>query len=473
MASRGYGWPCSVLEPAVQRSIFLVLFAAACSSSALEPSPGPEPTTPIEAQEGPALASSKDNSATVVAVVPRRSWSRGAAQGRFVRHSIRRITVHHTAAPWQLETDGSSRVRQHLEHHRGKGWPDIAYHYVVAGDGTVFEGRPIDTVGDTSTNYDPSGHLLITLEGNFEEQVPSPAQRNSTSALLAWASHAFSIPPEEIRGHQDHAATACPGATVLEWLRSGELAREVQHRLDRGGATLSLPALRHFPTQDSGCVVAVDVGHSKARPGATSARGRPEYDFNWRLSNELVDGLKRAPGVGGAFLVDPAQKGLALKKRTRRAVAGGGDLLLSIHHDSVQPHFLNQGATDGTGQAWSERFRGHSLFVSMRGQKPAASVLLGQSVGRALVAIGRIPTGHHNEPIPGEGRAWIDESLGLYRYDGLAVLRTATIPALLVEAGVIVHPAEELELDHKQSRAELVAALVTGVTQFCAAPRPN
>ena len=151
MASRGYGWPCSVLEPAVQRSIFLVLFAAACSSSALEPSPGPEPTTPIEAQEGPALASSKDNSATVVAVVPRRSWSRGAAQGRFVRHSIRRITVHHTAAPWQLETDGSSRVRQHLEHHRGKGWPDIAYHYVVAGDGTVFEGRPIDTVGDTST----------------------------------------------------------------------------------------------------------------------------------------------------------------------------------------------------------------------------------------------------------------------------------------------------------------------------------
>src|SRR5262245_18583693 len=35
--------------------------------------------------------------------------------------------------------------------------------------------------------------------------------------------------------------------------------------------------------------VALDVGHSKAIPGATSARGKTEYEFNKRFADELAD----------------------------------------------------------------------------------------------------------------------------------------------------------------------------------------
>ena len=38
-------------------------------------------------------------------------------------------------------------------------------------------------------------------------------------------------------------------------------------------------------------LVAVDVGHSLAVPGATSARGRPEFEFNCDLAAELAHGL--------------------------------------------------------------------------------------------------------------------------------------------------------------------------------------
>jgi N-acetylmuramoyl-L-alanine amidase len=42
---------------------------------------------------------------------------------------------------------------------------------------------------------------------------------------------------------------------------------------------------------------------------------------------------------------------------------------------------------------------------------------------------------HHAEPVAGESRELIDRALGIYRYDELAVLRTATMPAVLFEAG--------------------------------------
>ncbi len=44
------------------------------------------------------------------------------------------------------------------------------------------------------------------------------------------------------------------------------------------------------------------------------------------------------------------------------------------------------------------------------------------------------------------GRPWADEANGVYFYDNLVVLKTSTVPAVLFEAGVIVHPDEAREL---------------------------
>jgi N-acetylmuramoyl-L-alanine amidase len=62
----------------------------------------------------------------------------------------------------------------------------------------------------------------------------------------------------------------------------------------------------------------------------------------------------------------------------------------------------------------------------------------------------------------GENRPFADEANGVHYFDNLAVLKTASIPALLFEAGVIVNRDEELRMRNPAVRAQIVQAMVTG-----------
>jgi N-acetylmuramoyl-L-alanine amidase len=62
----------------------------------------------------------------------------------------------------------------------------------------------------------------------------------------------------------------------------------------------------------------------------------------------------------------------------------------------------------------------------------------------------------------------IDAGRGVYRFDGLAVLRAAAMPAVLLEAGVIKHRAEELVVASEAFRAEVAAAILSAALQACA-----
>ena len=68
---------------------------------------------------------------------------------------------------------------------------------------------------------------------------------------------------------------------------------------------------------------------------------------------------------------------------------------------------------------------------------------------------GFAPSLYHAEPIPGESKPFADRTNGVHYYDNLVVLHTATQPAVLFEAGVIVNRAEELTLrDPATQRAD-------------------
>ena len=84
------------------------------------------------------------------------------------------------------------------------------------------------------------------------------------------------------------------------------------------------------------------------------------------------------------------------------------------------------------------------------------------------------PTLHHAETIPGERREVLDKKLGIYRFDDLVVLKSARMPAVLVEAGVIVNRNEELLLRSADHQKKLASALVGAVVDFCEgrAPQP-
>lgn len=140
-----------------------------------------------------------------------------------------------------------------------------------------------------------------------------------------------------------------------------------------------------------------------------------------------------------------------LAERTREAA--GADLFLSLHHDSVKQEFLDD----------AEWFSGFSLFVSRLNPAPERSLACASWIGRRLRAAGLAPSRYHADPVFGAPRPYADESNGVHFYDNLAVARTASMPSVLVEAGVIVNPAEERALDDPAARRRIAAAIAEGV----------
>ena len=111
------------------------------------------------------------------------------------------------------------------------GWVDIPYHYLIDREGNIYEGRPPYAVGDTATAYDPTGHILITVLGDYNVQEVDARQIEAIITLATWLSASYGIPPQNIAGHRDYAVTSCPGAHLYAYLSNGYITGEVARRL--------------------------------------------------------------------------------------------------------------------------------------------------------------------------------------------------------------------------------------------------
>ena len=212
--------------------------------------------------------------------------------------------------------------------------------------------------------------------------------------------------------------------------------------------------------------IAVDVGHYLAKPGVISARGVTEFEYNLRLAREVAGALRRA----GHETVLIGDDGLAENLGARAPRANGMDLLISIHHDSVQPRFLSSWEFGGETLLYSDHFSGYSLFVSRLNGHAGASLKCASAIGAALGGTGFTPSRYHADPIAGENRPFADEANGVHYFDNLAVLKTAGVPALLFEAGVIVNRDEELRMRDPAVRNRIADAIVAAVENCVGQP---
>lgn len=215
-------------------------------------------------------------------------------------------------------------------------------------------------------------------------------------------------------------------------------------------------------------VIAVDVGHYRGNPGAISARGVPEFEFNAALAKSIGETLT---SQGTRVLLIGAEGNMVhLHARASAARAGGASFFLAVHHDSAQPQLLENWEWQGVTRRYSDRFSGFSLFVSRNNPKLEASRHCASRIGAALREQGLRPTPHHAEKIRGESKEWADRENGVYYYDNLVVLKMAAMPAVLLEAGVIVNRNEEERLKTLEMRATLAKAVQRGLSD-CGATR--
>lgn len=169
-------------------------------------------------------------------VVSVSDWGGTAADpAKARRHTITHITLHHQGEPFKPGTDPRQYLRNLQTWSRNsKGWLDIPYHYVIDLEGRTYAGRDIAYAGDTNTEYDPSGHALVEVVGNFEEVEPNQAQLDAVVEVMTMLAQKYGVPVENIASHRDHSdKTVCPGANLYRYVQSGYFREQVAARLAR------------------------------------------------------------------------------------------------------------------------------------------------------------------------------------------------------------------------------------------------
>jgi len=119
------------------------------------------------------------------------------------RTQTKQIVLHHTAS-------NNTTVQQIHRWHLDKGWAGIGYHFYVRKDGTVWRGRPSDTIGAHALEHN-SNTVGIVAEGNYEtaDRAMPDVQFNALVWSIRHVRGLYGNLP--LVGHCDLMATACPG----------------------------------------------------------------------------------------------------------------------------------------------------------------------------------------------------------------------------------------------------------------------
>lgn len=121
---------------------------------------------------------------------------------------INEIIVHCTAT----KEGQNYTVDQVRQWHKGRGWSDIGYHYLIYIDGSIHEGRNVNISGAHTIGHNTNS-IGVCYVGGLDSQgkvkdTRTEAQKSSLLKLLKQLKGLY--PKATIHGHCEFAAKACP-----------------------------------------------------------------------------------------------------------------------------------------------------------------------------------------------------------------------------------------------------------------------
>lgn len=118
------------------------------------------------------------------------------------------LTFHHT-----LSNSPHATAAHYVD--KGGGRPSIPYSIWVSETGEVLLCNALDVGCWHDHTGHRNTHLSVGLAGRLHVHRPSDAQLDAAARVAAWAMGSEVLPGitalEQIRGHRDYVATACPG----------------------------------------------------------------------------------------------------------------------------------------------------------------------------------------------------------------------------------------------------------------------
>lgn len=116
---------------------------------------------------------------------------------------VKRIILHHSAGPASQTPEEIANF-----HVNTRGWPGIAYHYLIYQDGTTYQTQPESVASYHVKGYNADS-LGICLVGNFTHAMPSEKAEKSFLKLVQHIRKHYGKLP--VIPHGDLVATSCPG----------------------------------------------------------------------------------------------------------------------------------------------------------------------------------------------------------------------------------------------------------------------
>jgi hypothetical protein len=189
--------------------------------------------------------------APMPSIVPRAQWGpRLLPTGAMEAEEVRFLIVHHTYSPGSDYTldEVPGLLADMYEYHTGpsKGWPDLAYNFLVDKFGTIYEGRSGSLAGPiagSATGGNQGFTQLCCFIGDYSSAPPPPEALESMLHLLAWLADRYAVDTRPgatvefmsrgsnrwpagtpvttptICGHRDMSQTECPGDGIYPLVR--------------------------------------------------------------------------------------------------------------------------------------------------------------------------------------------------------------------------------------------------------------
>lgn len=157
-----------------------------------------------------------------------------------------KIVIHHTASANQSDTskEAAFKLAKNIQswHMDGNGWADTGNNFTISRGGYIMEGRHTslqhlnDGAGWVQSAHAPGANsdgIGIENEGTYTGGLPPQELWDALVQFCAHACRQFGISPDNIFGHRDFVATACPGDAF--YAKLPQLRTDVAEALDGGG----------------------------------------------------------------------------------------------------------------------------------------------------------------------------------------------------------------------------------------------
>jgi len=232
-------------------------------------------------------------------------------------------------------------------------------------------------------------------------------------------------------------------------------------------ATLTVPT----PPTDDRPTIVIDPGHGGVDPGARSIGGTDEKDITLDYARELKRQLE-ATGRYRVAMTRDRDIFVQLRDRVELAQHLGGDLFISLHannHNSrkirgASVYTLSEDSSDSEAAALAAKENKADIIagIDLSDQTEVVSKILIDLAQRETMNLSKK---FGNMMVTDLGRV-TSLLANTHRFAGFAVLKSPTVPSVLVEIGYLSNREEEQLLRSSKHRAKVTAALVKAIDEY-------